>query len=175
MRYSWHVGVVTDTKLFGRTGDIGRWAESVENQFTRNAILEAPSSLESGRPNKSRANAAYPSGSMKANIFGEVSRVGVRQLQTLVYVDVPYAQYVIRGTGPVIFAKGARQPAGTYEGGVAVGGRFKEGKMYLPGQPRWKSRWRQWVKGQPPDNFLGRAFDRTARTHSSLSGYSMIG
>lgn len=174
MRYELEAIVVTDTKLFGRTGDIGRWAAGVERAFTRNAVLKAPSSLESGRPNKSRANAAWPSGSMRESIHGEVRRVGVRQLETVIYVDVPYAVYVIKGTGPLIFAKSARIPAG--EEGAGQFATLEEGRgMYLPGQPAWKSRYRQRVRGQKPNNFLGEAFDATARSHSSLRGYQMIG
>ena len=165
--------VVTDTKLFNRTGDVGRWAARVETAFTAHAIVEAPSSLLSGRPNKSRANAAYPSGSMKERISGEVVRVGPRQLQTTVLVDVPYAMYVIKGTGP-IFSKSARIPKG--EPGAGQFAPLGEGGgMFLPAQPWVGSKVRQHVRGQSANNFLGRAFDATARTHSSLRGFSMIG
>lgn len=169
MRYEIEGIVITDTKLFNRTGNVGRWAERVESTFTRNAILKAPSSLESGRPNKSRANAAYPSGSMKLNIYGEVRRVGPRQLETVVYVAVPYAMYVIKGTPPLIFSKSARSATGRFIGLEPGTG------MYLPGQPAWAARRRQRVRGQRANNFLGDAFDTTARTHSSLRGYQMIG
>lgn len=166
--------VVTDTKLFNRTGNIGRWAESVNTSFVLHAREMAPSSLLSGRPNKSRANAAFPSGSMKLRISGGVNRVGPRQLETVIYVDVPYAMYVIKGTPALIFSKSARGAAGS-----GVGGQFlplEEGVgMYLPGQPAWKSRFRQRVRGQRANNFLDQAFNATARTHSSLRGFSMLG
>jgi hypothetical protein len=170
MRYEWHVGVVTDTKLYGRTGDVGRWAASVERQFTRHAIAKAPHGAASGRDRKSRANAAYPPGSMKANIFGQVSRVGPRQLQTLIYVDVPYALYVIKGTPPVIWSKSARTAGGQF---AELGGEEATG-MYLPANSAGPQMFRQRVRGQRPNNFLGEAFDATARTHSSLRGYQMI-
>lgn len=162
--------VVTDSKLFNRTGAVGRWAAGVERAFTRHAISEAPSGIESGRPNKSRANMAYPAGSMKLSISGEVQRVGPRHIQTTVSVNVPYALYVLRGTG-VIFSKSARVPAGQ-----PGAGQFQTGRgLYLPAQPFAKSLMRQRVRGQRANNFLARAFDRTAITHSSLRGYQMIG
>jgi hypothetical protein len=166
--------VVTDTKLFNRTGDIGRWAERINVAFTAHAIEKAPSSLLSGRPNKSRANAAHPSGSMKLSISGEVNRVGIRQLETIVLVDVPYAMYVLKGTPALIFSKSARIPAGEEGAGQFVPLVPGTG-MYLPGQPAWAARRRQRVRGQRANNFLADAFDATARTHSSLRGFQMVG
>lgn len=176
--------VVTDSVLFGATGDVGRWARAVERNFTRNAIEEAPTGATSGRVNKSRANAAYPVGSLKASISGEVTRIGVRHLQTIISVDVPYALYVIKGTGP-IFSRSARVPAGTRdESGRGIGGQFAPigwggdivGGMYLPGNPGWgKARIRQHVSGQHANPFLDFAFARTAARHPSLRGMIMLG
>jgi hypothetical protein len=49
--------------------------------------------------------------------------------------------------------------------------------MYLPANPipNGSAKVRQHVRGQSANNFLGRAFDATARTHSSLRGRSMVG
>jgi hypothetical protein len=169
LRYSWHVGVVTDTKLFNRTGDVGRWAEAVNVAYVSHARRHAPVDK---RQNKSRANSMYPVGALAASIFGEVTRVGPRHLQTLIYVDVPYALYVIKGTS-TIFAKAARAPAGSPGG---IGGQFVplEGRgMYIPANFGLKSRYAQRVRGQRANPFLDLAFDATARRHSSLRGYSM--
>lgn len=165
--------VVTDSKLFNRTGDVGRWAARVEASFTAHAEAEAPTGFGSGRVNKSRANAAYPVGSLKASIHGEVERVGVRHLQTTVSVNVPYAMYVIKGTGP-IFSKSARIPAGEPGAGQFAPIGFGEAGMYIPANPGWgKSKIRQHVRGQRANDFLGRAFAATARSHSSLRGFTM--
>jgi hypothetical protein len=172
IRLSLEAIVVTDSKLFRPSGTIGRWAASVERQYTLQAIKKAPSSLESGRPHKTKRNSAYPSGSMRRNIEGRVVMVGPRHYQTTISVNVPYALMVIRGTRTPIIATSARQPAGSPGG---IGGQFKSGKMYLPGQPSWGRRWKQQVSGQTANNFLGEAFDATARRHSSLRGYQMVG
>ena len=144
--------VIYDSVLFNRTGQVRRWADGVERRFTMNAIEEAPSSLETGRLNKSRANAAFPPGSMKLLIRGDVDRIAPKHLQTTVSVDVPYAMYVIRGTGAIF-------PRGEY--------------LYVPSNPGFGTGTRQkWVRGQEPNNFLARAMDETARRHPSLRGFS---
>lgn len=164
--------VVTDSKLFGRTGSIGRWAAGVEASFTAHAIVEAPTGADTGRVNKSRANAGEPVGSLKAGISGEVVRVGVRQLQTTVSSSASYSLYVLKGTG-TIYSKSARIPAG--EAGAGQFAPLGEGSgMYIPGNPGWGgSKIRQRVRGQAANDFLGRAFAATARSHSSLRGFTM--
>lgn len=166
--------VVTDTKLFNRTGAVGVWSEKIKVAFEAHAVEEAPTGADTGRINKSRANAAWPVGSLKANISGDVDRVGPRQIVTTISSRAPYSLYVIKGTGP-IFSKSARIPAG--EPGAGQFAELGEGRgMYIPGNPGWGgSKIRQHVRGQKANNFLARAFDATARTHSSLRGHSMVG
>ena len=162
--------VVTDSKLFNRTGDVGRWAERVNVAFVRHAIEEAPIGTNTGRVNKSRANAHEPVGSLKAGISGDVDRVGPRQLVTTVSSSASYSLYVIKGTS-TIYSKSARTPTGQFAAlGPGQG-------MYLPANPipGGSAKMRQRVSGQKANNFLGRAFDATARTHSSLRGRSMVG
>lgn len=176
--------VVTDTKLFNRTGDFGRWAANVERAFTTNAIIEAPTGRDSNRIHKSRANALFPVGSLKASIRGDVDRVAVRHFQTTISVNVPYAIYVLKGTNR-IYSKSARIPAGTRDAdGRPLGGQFTplgyegafSGGMYLPGNPGWgAARVRRSVAGQSANPFLDRAYAKTARTHSSLRGNIMLG
>lgn len=173
-RYEVYAIVVTDTQLFGRTGDVGRWARRVEAKFTATAKAEAPDGRVSGLIHKSawtkRHQGNHPAGSMKRKISGDVVRVGPRHLQTTIKVDVPYALFVIRGTPARIYAKSARIPAGQ-----PGGGRFTKGGMFIPGNRGFSANRRQWVRGQAPNNFLGRAFDITAISHSSLRGHSMVG
>lgn len=162
--------VVTDTKLFNRTGEVGRWAARVEVAFTAHAVEEAPIGSDTGRVNKSSANAGEPVGSLKAGISGSVNRVGPRQLETIVASSASYSLYVIKGTG-TIRSKSARD---TISGQFAPLG--PGSGMYIPANPGWgKAKIRQRVRGQSANNFLGRAFDATARTHSSLRGHSMVG
>lgn len=170
--------VITDSVLFNRTGSVRRWTDRVETAFTAHAIAEAPRGSDTGRINKSRQNAAFPEGSLKNSIRGEVVQIGPKQLQTTVSVNVPYATYVLKGTRGAT-ATLARYPAGTYDANLRpIGGRFAPGLrgMYLPANPGWgRSKIVQRTRGQRADNFLGRAYDATARSHSSLRAYSMIG
>lgn len=150
--------VVNDTKLFGPTGDVRRWAEKVAVRFTLYSKAEAPTGAATGRVNKT--SSAFPVGSLRRNIFFEVTRVGPRQLVTTVSVAVPYAMYVLKGTNTII-ARGE-------------GGRFAtaEEGMYIPANPGWgRSKFRQRVRGQRANPFLDRAYDRTARVHPALRGF----
>jgi hypothetical protein len=46
--------------------------------------------------------------------------------------------------------------------------------MRLPANPGYgRARWHQHVRGQKANNFLGRAYDLTAKTHPALKGVSM--
>lgn len=140
--------VVYDSVLFNRTGQVRRWADSVERRFTLNAIQEAPFNK---RPNKGPT--ALPPGSLKASIHGSVTRVGPRHLQTDISADVPYALYVIEGTTGPITATSAPY-------------------MKLPSNPGYGTRTRlNVVSGQRANNFLGRAAAATALRHPSLRGF----
>lgn len=162
--------VVTDTKLFNRTGDVGRWAEKVKVAFVLHALEEAPVSSGDGQrrwPARQQTS-IYP-GALRDSIEGEVVRVGPRQLETTVSVNVFYAMYVIKGTN-TIFSATARGEGGQFQS--LEGG--QQGGMRLPSQAWIGPVVRQRVRGQRANNFLGRAFDATARTHSSLRGHSLI-
>jgi hypothetical protein len=103
----------------------------------------------------------FPVGSLKRNIYFEVTRVGPRQLVTTISVMVPYAMYVLKGTNTII-ARGE-------------GGRFASAEegMYIPANPGWgKALMRQRVRGQKANPFLDRAYARTARSHPSLRGFN---
>jgi hypothetical protein len=150
--------VVNDTKLFGPTGDVRRWADKVAVKFTVNAKAEAPTGAATGRVNKT---GPFPVGSLKRNIYFEVTRVGPRQLVTTISVQVPYAMYVLKGTGTIYAKRNERGHFPTAEGG-----------LYIPANPGWgKSLMRQRVRGQKANPFLDRAYARTARSHPSLRGF----
>lgn len=147
--------VIYDSVLFNRTGQVRRWADRVEKKFTYNAWAEAPDGFETGRENKSRQNAMFPAGSLKESIEGEVTRVAPKHLVTTISVNVPYALYVLKGTGD-IFPVTAEY-------------------LYLPPNPGHGTRTRhQWVSGQEANNFLSRAATQTARTHPSLRGFGDV-
>ena len=166
--------VIADSVLFNRTGMIGRWAEGINTSFVAHAIAEAPIGSDSGRVNKSRANAAEPVGSLKAGISGDVNRVGPKQLQVVVSSSASYSLYVLRGTG-MIFSTASRVPKGEPGAGQFRALESGEG-LYIPANPGWgKALIKQRVRGQSANNFFERAFAATARRHSSLRGYSMVG
>lgn len=166
MRYMISKVVVTDSVLYGRTGDVRKWADEIEVTYRGIATKEAPHGADTGRINKT---GYYPVGAMRASIVGEVNRIGPRHLQTTISVEVPYALAVLRGTNTIY----ARTAGGRFRGGAPTGERSGRG-MYIPANPGYGGRrWAQKVSGQASNNFLERAFEATARRHSSLRGYSM--
>lgn len=177
MYYTVSKVLVTDQHLFNRTGMIGRWAERIKNEAVAFTRKEAPDGRASGRDRKSDWTYShlgpYPPGSMKRSISGEVLRVGPRQLNTKIVVDVPYALYVIKGTG-TIFSKSARVPAGEEGAGQFREIGFEEGGMYLPSNSRGKAMMRQRVRGQRANNFLARGMRQTAAKHPSLAGFRRL-
>lgn len=141
--------VIYDSVLFDIGHHVSRWAHGVSAAFTRNAIEEAP---VNSRANKSGWYPGYPVGSLKASISGDVERIGPKHMQIIINVDVPYARYVIEGTGPFIFPVVAK-------------------KMTLPANLGFSAKKLAVVKGQEANDFMGRAADRTAITHPSLRGF----
>jgi len=178
LRFHMYKTVVTDTKLFNRTGDVGRWSMRVATKFEAHAVALAPVNK---RGTKSRSTKypvglpAYPVGSLKRSIEMSNTRVGPRQIVTEVSANTPYAIYVIKGTG-TIRSKSARVPRGEEGAGQFRTLEYGQSGMYLPSNPGYgKGGLRQTVSGQRANNFLGDAYDATARTHPSLRGFKMGG
>lgn len=155
--------VVYDSVLFNRTGHVRRWADGVERRFTANAIEEAPLNK---RTNKSHWDTAYPVGSLKASIRGEVNRIGPVHLETIISVNVPYATYVLEGTGPVIYPVVSEYLLLPWNPGFTP---RRHGKSF-EGQEEGKPSKLPMVKGQAANNFLARAQEATAHRHPSLRG-----
>jgi hypothetical protein len=151
--------------LFAPTGPIGRWATSVSREMKSKTQAAVPISK---RPNKSRANAHEPTGSLKKGIRSSASRVGPLQFQIEMESTASYSLYVIKGTG-MIFSKSARIPKG--EPGAGQFAALEGGGMYLPSQPWAKSRFRQRVRGQQANNFRAAGVRATAANHSALAGF----
>lgn len=141
--------VVYDSVMYNRGHNVRRWAEAVERRFTRYAIEEAPMSTRPKAPNRA------PAGHLKSSISGVVTRPGPRRLVTRINVGAYYATYVLRGTGPIIDAGG--KPMKIWNAYPTP----KEAGPYF---------FRRAVAGQPKNDFLGRAHDRTALRHPSLRG-----
>lgn len=161
--------VVTDEVLFSPAGDIGRWRASVAAQMTRNAKAAAP---VNSRSVKSRANAAYPVGSLRRLISSHTRNITLRRFEIITESAAPYSLYVIKGTGR-IYSRSARVPKGEEGAGQFTPIGWGSGGMYIPQGAGHKALIRQSVSGQKANNFLAAGFDRTARRHSSLSGYSI--
>lgn len=146
--------VVYDSVLYGRGRMVRRWADGVERQFTMNAQMLAPVNK---RGNKGRN--ALPVGALAASISGSVERVGPKHLQTDISVAVPYATFVIKGTGSPIVANGTSNIS-------------PKGFMFVPSNPGYGTRTRQnTVSGQRANDFLSAAGRATSRTHPSLRGF----
>ena len=115
--------------------------------ITGHAVARAPVNR---RARKSHWDAAYPPGSLKSSISGSADRIGPRHWQIVLDIGVPYAAYVIGGTGPTIVP--TTQPY-----------------MTLPANPGFGRRRRHnVVRGQRPNTFLRSAARATGRTHPSV-------
>lgn len=174
---------ISHGKLFNPTGTVTRWANKVALVAEGHAIKEAPHSIANPGPNsrgprpfKSKAN-PEPAGTLIASIYSEVNRVGLDQLTITVGAGARYAEWVSRGTSGAssrIFQSrvpaGGRGPQGQRPGTFS----YKQGGMFLPPNFGYKAGVPiQNVSGQAANNFLGRAFDKTARTHRSLRGFTV--
>lgn len=152
MRYEVESMVIYDSRLFNRTGAVGKWATSVGSKFEHHAQRLAPFNK---RPNKSSWDAAYPPGSLKRSIEGRAERVGPRYWQVVLDIGVPYAFYVIKGTkGPITATH--------------------HDYMTLPRNPGFRGRRKNTVRGQRKNPFLRLAARATARTHPSVRGLENV-
>jgi hypothetical protein len=115
------------------------------------------------RPNKT--SNSPPPGHLISMLNSDVTQVG-KVFDIVERSRASYSRYVIEGTGTIY----ARSPDRKGFATAGEGG----GAMYLPANPGYgRGRWRQRVRGQSANNFLGRAYDLTARTHPALKGISM--
>jgi len=143
--------VLYDSVLFEQGHQVARWAHRLERRFTENAIAEAPVNK---RMNKSPWYSEFPPGSLKASIHGSADRIGPKHWQVVLYIDVPYAKYVLDGTqGPI----------------TPTHGKY----MVLPPNVAFgTSPLHKTVSGQDANNFLQRAHAATAIFHPSIRGLS---
>lgn len=142
--------VIYDSRIFEPGSHVSRWANAVERGFVRHARNEAPSR----------------SGELIAGIHGESFRSGVKHWEVHIHSEAEHTMYVLRGTyGPIM---SSRPPY------VDSKGRLVQPKMELrdgAGEFFDPPFYRRKVDGQRANDFMGRAADATARTHSSLRGF----
>lgn len=149
---------VHDEVLFLPGGMISRWVYGVKSDLTFWLDREAPVNK---RPNKTSGEP--PPGHLHAMLYTDVDQRG-KVFTIEAGSRAHYTKYVIHGTNTIY----ARGPGGQFRSAADGGG------MYLPANPGYgRGRWRQRVRGQEANNFLGRAYDMTARTHPALKGISM--
>lgn len=151
-----------DEVMYLPGGIVSNWVHTVASEMYFNMEREVPM-------NK-RVNKTYgepPVGTLRDLIFADVDQFGPHELQITAGSRAPYTQYVVGGTSTIYHA--ARDSGGRFtELGEETGG------MYLPANPGYgPPRWRAQVRGQAANNFIGRAFDATARIHPALKGISM--
>jgi hypothetical protein len=168
---------IHEETLFARTGLVGRWASSVARELKSNTIREAPRGRDSGRINKSRANAGEPEGSLKRGIRSSTRRTGPTSLEITLESTASYSTYVLKGTRTVIAAS-ARIPRGEPGAGQFRDLRGEDGErfgMYLPANPGFgRSKFVQRRRGQRANNFMQRGVTKTAVRHESLRGFKMV-
>lgn len=159
--YQFVAGVEYDEVLYAPGGIVNRWVYEVNTTMFFNLEREVPVNQ---RVNKTAGEP--PVGTMRAELFSDVSRLGTREFMIEAGSNAPYTRYVVEGTGPITASP--RNELGQF---VTIG--EEGGGMYLPANPGFgPGRWRARVRGQAANNFIGRAYDATARAHPALpAGY----
>lgn len=135
--------VVYDSRLYMRTGKIGRWSESLKRRFVGHAIREAP---ERG-------------GALKRGIWGQMHpEPAQKRTEVTIHSDAKHTMYVLKGTTGPIVSDGymAGDPGSKLK--VRAWGGYKQRAMTS-------------VSGQSANNFMARAAARTAVTNRSLRGF----
>jgi hypothetical protein len=167
--YTYSGGVEYDEVMYAPGGIVNRWVHEVSSTMFFNLEREVP-------VNK-RVNKTYgqpPVGTMRALLFSDVDRVGTKEFTIEAGSHAHYTKWVVQGTSR-IYAKSGRVPAGEPGGGqfIEIGEEYASG-MYLPANPGYgPGRRHQSVRGQAANNFIGRAYDTTARMHPALPGLAI--
>lgn len=153
-----------DEVLYAPGGMVYNWVYGVASEMYFYMQREAPLNK---RVNKTAGEP--PVGTLLAETFSDVERLGPKDFQIRAGSRAHYTRYVVEGT-PTIWAKSGRNALGEF---VSIGEDEQTG-MYLPANPGYgPGRRHQRVSGQAANNFIGRAYDATARFHPALRGVSM--
>lgn len=140
--------VLYTNHMFNYTGKVGRWANTLERNYVRNAKVMAP----------------VRSGELKEGIFGETMKIGPKEYEIHIHSDAEHTLYVLQGTqGPIMsdaaWAAGGELPPWGQRQGHFMSLRPGNGHGH---------KIRHKVSGQRANNFFGKAHNATARQHSSL-------
>lgn len=155
-----------DEVMYLPGGIVHRWVASVASEMYFHMEREVPNNK---RVNKSAGEP--PVGHLRASMFSDMERLGPRQLGIKAGSRAHYTRYVVGGTGTIF--KPMRDEGGRFAS-LGEGDEPFGGGMYLPANPGYgRARWRAQVRGQAANNFIGRAYDATARAHPALRGVSM--
>lgn len=152
-----------DERMYLPGGIVDRWVHGVASELFFYMRKEVPVNK---RVNKTAGEPEV--GTLSNLIYADVDRFGPRQLAIDAGSRAYYAGYVVGGTSTIY--NSARNERGQF----AVLGEGVRGGMYLPANPGYgPPAWRAQVRGQKANNFIGRAYDATARLHPALKGVSM--
>jgi hypothetical protein len=159
------VGEEHDEVMYAPGGIVNRWVHEVASEMFFWMEREVPINK---RVNKTAGEP--PVGTLRDMIFSDVDQIGPRELTIQAGSRAHYTRYVVQGTSTI--RKAARDEGGRF---MSLGeGEDVFGGMYLPANPGYgRARWRAQVRGQSANNFIGRAYDNTARAHPALRGISM--
>jgi hypothetical protein len=158
---------IFDEKMYHGNGVVRRWADRLTAGFTKNAVVEAPEHT----------------GAMKQQIEGNVTSAGPKQVSMTIASNAPYSLYVLKGTtGPIMANRAwnlmAAKPNLSFDAVFYQKRKKGEGPSRVPRRGMFlkftgydgKSHFAASVSGQEANNFLGRAWVKTARTHPSIRG-----
>lgn len=157
--------VLYDEKLYSRGHLVDRWFRLMTHRFGENARESAP----------------VRTGALARGISTDVhNSVATRLLTAHITSNAPYSIYVIRGThGPIMADRAWARPElhgqvmlwrDTPRGRRLVPIRLKGHWMKLKAWGEWPSSFQWQVRGQEANNFLAKAWAKTARKHSCLRG-----
>jgi hypothetical protein len=136
--------VMFDEKMYRGNGLVKKWMDKIMFRFRSEAMRACPKRT----------------GRLMSTIGSSSTTTGPRSVQGFIHVGgpkAPYADFVMRGTeGPIMSNKAYKLKLGfTYD-------QYPHYLMPVPGGLRYQ------VRGQKANNFLFKAWDRTARDHSSI-------
>lgn len=151
------VTVVMFDQVLYKTGHMAnRWMHVMVANFEANAKIAAPKRT----------------GDLARGINGNARRIGPRELEGIINSTAPYSTFVLGGTtGPIYSNKGFAAGGQEWRAYDNITGRMLPGFwLHLPPWGSHPSRILFSVRGQAPNNFLIKAWRKTARRHSCLRG-----
>ena len=151
--------VVFDEVMYRGNGIVKKWMVKIVRRFSAEAKIACPKR----------------SGDLAASIRGTTATTGPRSVKGNIGVGgarAPYADFVLRGTtGPIYSDQASEEyPLSVQAGGPGEkfgGNPAHAGRM-------WTFAKRSTVNGQPANNFMFVAWDRTADDHTAIRRTSSV-